>query len=91
MSNLVFKLGQIGPKCDKSGTFKISFSTFWLNEPKYTETDLKSPRFVQFGANLTQFGCQICHLCGGVENLRFTQDKHPLGHTIKPANRQQRL
>ena len=26
-----------------------------------TETDLKSPRFVLFGSNLTQFGCQIWH------------------------------
>ena len=39
---------------------KISFSTFWLAEPKCkpkcTETDLKMPRFVPFGANLKQFG-----------------------------------
>ena len=50
MSNLALKLGQIGPKWDKSGTFKISFSTFWLGEQI-----LKSHRFVLFGANLTQF------------------------------------
>ena len=31
----------IGPKWDKTGTFKISFSTFWLDEQKCTETDLK--------------------------------------------------
>ena len=53
-SNLASKFGQIGPKWDKSGTFfKISFSTFWLDKPKCTETD---PRFVLFGANQTQFG-----------------------------------
>ena len=67
MSNLVSKLVYIG---HKSGTFKISFSTFWRGAPKCTETELKksqprqnvlklilkSPRFVQFGANLSQFG-----------------------------------
>ena len=42
MSNLLSKFGQIGPKWDKSGTYyMISFSTFWLGEPKCTETDLK--------------------------------------------------
>ena len=35
--------------------FKFSFSTFWLDEPKFTEDYPKSPRFVAFGANLTQF------------------------------------
>ena len=56
MSNLAPKLGQICPKWDKSGTFKISFITFWLGEPKCTEIDLKSPQFVPFGADQTQFG-----------------------------------
>ena len=32
------------------GLFKISFSTFWLGEPKFTETDLKK--------------FQICQICG---------------------------
>ena len=33
-----------------------------FGEPKCTETDLKNPKFVPFGANMTQFGCQIiCH------------------------------
>ena len=32
MSNLAYKLGQIGPKWDESGTLlMIRFSTFWLN------------------------------------------------------------
>ena len=37
------EIGQIGTTWDKSGTFqyRISFSTFWLTEPKCTETDLK--------------------------------------------------
>ena len=41
MSNLAYKYDQIGPKWGKSRTFKISFSTFWLAEPKCTEIDLK--------------------------------------------------
>ena len=44
----------LGPKWDKSGSFKISFSS--KNELKLI---LKSPIFVSFGANLTQIGCQI--------------------------------
>ena len=32
------KLGQFAPNLR---LFKISFSTFWLGEPKCTETDLK--------------------------------------------------
>ena len=38
------------------GLLKINFSTFWLGEPKCTETYLKSPQFVPFGADQTQFG-----------------------------------
>ena len=61
------------------GFLKISFSTFWLVEPKCTETDLKnlrllklilmSPSFLPLGANLNQFKghpsipVQITHLC----------------------------
>ena len=42
MSNLASILGQIGPKWDiYLEVFKISVSTFWLGEPKCTETDLK--------------------------------------------------
>ena len=54
------KVGQIGNKWDKYGIFKDQFSTFWLGEPKYTETDLESPRIFtiwdqsdQIRANMT--------------------------------------
>ena len=51
---------RFAPNGTNLGLFKISFSTFWLAEPKSTETDLKksqhvlkmvlkSPRFVTFG------------------------------------------
>ena len=40
--------------------FKISFSTFWLAEPKCSETDLKKcPRFVPFETNLSKFGANL--------------------------------
>ena len=36
------KVGQIGPKWDKSGDlFQIRFSTFWRGAPKCTEFDMK--------------------------------------------------
>ena len=41
------------------------------SESKCTESDLKSLRFVPFGANLTQFGCQILHSC--LELMRLTR------------------
>ena len=46
-------MSQIGPKWDKSGTFLRSVSVHFggLTEPKCTETDLKTHRFVLFGAN----------------------------------------
>ena len=34
--------------------YKISFSTFWLSKPKFTETDLKNSHICPIGANLTQ-------------------------------------
>ena len=47
---------QFGPIMD---FFCSDVSTFWLGEPKCTETDLKkSLRFVRFGANLTYFGAK---------------------------------
>ena len=52
ISNFASILGQIGPKMDISGIFKDPF------QPKCTETDLKNPRFVPFGANLTHFGAK---------------------------------
>ena len=46
-------MGQIDPKCDKYGTY-IS------PESKCTEIwSEKSPRFVPFGANLTDFGAKL--------------------------------
>ena len=39
--------------------FKISFSIFCSPIQNILKLILKSPRFVTFGANLTQFGCQI--------------------------------
>ena len=33
--------GEIAPNGINLGLFKISFSTFWLDEPKCTESDLK--------------------------------------------------
>ena len=50
MSNLTSKLGQIGPKWDTS---EMSQNTL--------KQILESPRFLPFGANLIQFGCQIWH------------------------------
>ena len=41
------KVGQIGPKWDKSGTFSDQISM---------KSDVKIPGFVQFVANLTLFG-----------------------------------
>ena len=39
------------------GLFQIRFNTFWLTEPKCTESDLKKNHgFVPFGANMTHFG-----------------------------------
>ena len=46
------------------GFFQIRFSTFWLGEPKCTESGLKKiPGLTLLGANLTQCGCQIWHPC----------------------------
>ena len=41
---------RLAPNGTNLGLFKISFSTFWLAEPKCTETDLKKS--------------QICRICG---------------------------
>ena len=48
LSNLASKFGQIVSKWDKSGTFKISVSTFWRTAPKCTETDLKKSKICPF-------------------------------------------
>ena len=49
MANLASKLGQIGQKCDKVPSQNV------------LKLILNCPIFVPFGANLTQFGCQIWH------------------------------
>ena len=41
------------------GLFKISFSTFWLDEPKCTETYLKKSQIYPICGNLIEFGCQL--------------------------------
>ena len=56
MWNLVFKLGQIDPNGTNLRLFKISFSTFWLSNPKCTET-------YHLGANLTQLGQALTSQC----------------------------
>ena len=52
---------QLAPNGRNLRLFKISFSTFWLAEASQNvlELILKSLRFVSFGANLTQYECQI--------------------------------
>ena len=55
MWNLASKLGQIDPIWDKIWDF------LRLPSQNVLKLILKSPRFVPFGANLTQFGCQIWH------------------------------
>ena len=41
MSHLAPKWVILAPNVPNLGLFKISFSIFWRNAPKYTETDLK--------------------------------------------------
>ena len=53
MSNWHPNRVRLAPNGTNLGVFKISFSTFWLAEPKCTETDLKNFKFVPFEANLT--------------------------------------
>ena len=54
MSNLLSNGVRLAPNETDLGNFKISFST-------YLRLILKSPRFVSFEANLTQFGWHIWH------------------------------
>ena len=45
------------------GLFKISFSIFWLAEPKCTETDLKKSQICPiWGDDVTQFGATLTSL-----------------------------
>ena len=41
MSGSALNLVRLAPDGTNVGLFKISFSTFWLGEPKCTDTDLK--------------------------------------------------
>ena len=60
---------RLAPNGTNLGLFKISFSTFWLAEPKFTETDLKKPQIcpncVQSDAiwmpNLTSLGDKLAN------------------------------
>ena len=53
------------PNRTNLGLLKISFTTFWLGEPKSTETDLKSPDLSHFGPilmpNLTSLDCRCIY------------------------------
>ena len=50
------KVGQIGPKWDKPGTFSDQISVHLApRAPNALKSDLKKPGFVPFGANLTHF------------------------------------
>ena len=49
------ELGQIDPKWENLGLFKISVSTFWRTAPKCTDTDLKKSQIFPFGVNLALF------------------------------------
>ena len=54
MSRLASNLHRLASKWKNLRFFKISFSTFWLTEPKCTETDLKKSQiFLIWGTNLT--------------------------------------
>ena len=48
--DLAPKWVRLDPNGTNQGIFQIRFSTFWLGEPKCTESDLKNPR--------------ICPICG---------------------------
>ena len=50
---------RLAPNGTNLGLFKISFSTFWLGEPKCTETDLKIS--LQFGREIWHDWC-ICEI-----------------------------
>ena len=56
MSGLSLTWGRLAPKWDKSGIFSDQFQS-----QNVLKLILKSPRFAHFGANMTQFGWQICH------------------------------
>ena len=67
------QIGSDWPQMEKNlGVFKISFSTFWLAEPKCTETDLKKYQIYPIWGQSTPIFGHICHSC-----IRFAVD-----HTV---------
>ena len=53
------KVGPIGLIWDKSGIFSNQISVnFWLDGPNIPKSDLKSPGYVPFWDNLTNFGAR---------------------------------
>jgi len=60
------KVGQIGPKWDKSGTFSKSVLKMYCQN--VLKSDLKKAQICRFRANLTHFGAKpdipewICHV-----------------------------
>ena len=82
VSNLEFKLDQIGPKMGQIWEFLRSVSVhFGAPRQNVLKLILKSHWFVPFGAKLTQFGCQIWHLfnssawCENSHSVRFTENR----------------
>ena len=88
MLNLASKLDQIGPQIGQIWDFLRSVSIhFGSPSQNVLKLILKSPRFVSFGADLTQFGCQIWHLWGNIHkfdtpfaslSIRFLPSFHSL-------------
>ena len=62
---------RLAPNWTNLGLFKISFSTFWLGEPKCTETDLKKTQICPIWgqsdpiwmANLSSLVCRGVYRC----------------------------
>ena len=55
MSDLASKLVKLALNWTNLGLIKISLSTFWLGDPKDTETDLKKSQIYHIWGQLTQF------------------------------------
>ena len=63
MSNFASKWVRLAPNKKNTGIFKISFSTFWLGDPKCTETDLKKSQICPIWGQSDPFGCEFLHHC----------------------------
>ena len=67
MARFGSKVGQIGPKCDKSGSFSDQISEHLGSaRQNVLKSVLKSPGTVPFGANLTYFWPKSDHDAGVV-------------------------